>query len=69
MNDATSWWVLLLRKLGLIRLDPKTAAAYCNRGYSYLETGEYDKAIAVYTDAILLDPKQAVASAIVAFAI
>jgi tetratricopeptide (TPR) repeat protein len=40
-----------------IRLDPKLAMAYCNRGVAYGSKGEYDKAIADCTEAIRLDPK------------
>jgi tetratricopeptide (TPR) repeat protein len=40
-----------------IRLAPKCAEAYTNRGISYYEKGEQDKAIADYTEAIRLDPK------------
>ena len=40
-----------------IRLDPKNAEAYCNRGHAYEEKGDYDKAIADCTEAIRLDPK------------
>ena len=42
-----------------IRLDPKDAAAYDNRGNAWQAKGEYDKAIADYNEAIRLDPKDA----------
>ncbi len=42
-----------------LKLDPKYAYAYYNRGNSYYELTEYDKAIADYTEAIALDPKDA----------
>ena len=35
---------------------PKTATGFVNRGFSYHEKGEYDKAIADYTEAIRLNP-------------
>ena len=41
-----------------IRLDPKYAQAYYNRGYAYWK-GDFDKAIADFTEAIRLDPKYA----------
>ncbi len=40
-----------------IRLNPKFAEAYCNRGIVYDEKGEPDKAIADFTEAIRLNPK------------
>ena len=42
-----------------IRLDPKDAKAYYNRGVAYGEKGERDKAIADFTEAIRLNPKMA----------
>jgi len=42
-----------------IRLDPKFAEAYCNRGAAYGSKGEFDKAIADCTEAIQLDPGHA----------
>ena len=44
-----------------IKLDPKYAYAYYNRGNSYYALKKYNKAIADYTEAIALDPKDAVA--------
>jgi tetratricopeptide (TPR) repeat protein len=44
-----------------IRLDPKLANAYSDRGVAYEGKGEIDKAIADYTEAIRLDPKTALA--------
>ena len=41
-----------------IRLNPKYANAYCNRGATYRHKGELDKAIADYTEAIRLDPSR-----------
>jgi len=40
-----------------IRLDPKLALAYYNRGWAYGNKGDHDTAIADYTEAIRLDPK------------
>jgi len=40
-----------------IRLDPKIAAAYNDRGILYQAKGDYDKAIADYDEAIRIDPK------------
>src|SRR5262245_42445384 len=40
-----------------IRLDPKYAVAYSNRGLAYAYKNEYDRAIADYNEAIRLDPK------------
>ena len=45
----------------VIRLDPKYAAAYNNRGIVYQDKREYDKAFSDYDEAIRLDPKYAVA--------
>jgi hypothetical protein len=42
-----------------IRLNPKDAVTYNNRGYAYLRNGDSDKAIADYNDAIRLDPQYA----------
>ena len=47
-----------------IRLNPKYAEAYYNRGVAYEDKGEHDKAIADFTEAIRLDPKYAKAYAI-----
>ena len=44
-----------------IRLDPNDASAYNNRGNAYFNKGDYDRAIADYTQAIRLDPNDAVA--------
>jgi len=42
-----------------IRLDPKFALAYNNRGAAYGDKNERDRAIADYSEAIRLDPKYA----------
>ena len=39
-----------------IRLDPKMAAAYTQRGYAWEAKKDYEKAIADYTEAIRLNP-------------
>jgi tetratricopeptide (TPR) repeat protein len=41
-----------------IRLDPKNANAYINRGLTYEDKGDYDKAISDHNEAIRLDPKK-----------
>ena len=41
--------------------DLNGAREYCDRGQAFLDKGEYDKAIADYTEAIKLDPKDAMA--------
>ena len=46
-----------------IRLNPKDADAYCNRGGAYANTGELDKAIADCNQAIRLKPEFAEAYA------
>ena len=43
----------------VIRLDPKYAAAYNNRGIVYQDKEDYDKAINSYDEAIRIDPKLA----------
>ena len=45
----------------VIRLDPKFAKAYINRGNAYQKNDDYDKAFADYDEAIRLDPKDALA--------
>ena len=42
-----------------IRLDPKHATTYYNRGLTYGKKGDHDKAIADFTEAIRLNPKDA----------
>jgi len=46
----------------VIRLDPQSVDAYCNRGCAYGQKGDWDKAIADYTEAIRLGPKNALAT-------
>jgi tetratricopeptide (TPR) repeat protein len=46
-----------------IRLDPKNALAFVNRGIAYARKGDHDRAIADYNEAIRLDPKNALAFA------
>ena len=42
-----------------IRLDPKYARAYAERGYAWLAKGNYDQALKDYDQAIRLDPAMA----------
>jgi tetratricopeptide (TPR) repeat protein len=44
-----------------IRLNPKDAAVYINRGNAWYAKQEYDQAFADYNEAIRLDPKNAIA--------
>src|SRR5262245_24444395 len=44
-----------------IRLTPKLAVPYINRGNVYVAKGDYELAIADYTKALEFDPKSAVA--------
>jgi tetratricopeptide (TPR) repeat protein len=43
----------------IIKLDPKFAFAYYNRGLAFEAKGNHDRAIADYNKAIKLDPKYA----------
>ena len=43
-----------------IRLNPKNAAYFCDRGTAYYKKGQYDRAISDYDEAIRLNPKNAV---------
>ena len=45
----------------VIRLDPKNALAFRNRGVVYVYKGDNDRAIGDYNEAIRLDPKNAAA--------
>jgi len=47
------------RSMKSIRLDPKFALAYNNRGVAYKNKGELDRAIADYDEAIRLNPNYA----------
>jgi tetratricopeptide (TPR) repeat protein len=42
-----------------IHLNPDDARAYYNRGFSYAEQGELEKAIADFTEVIRLNPRAA----------
>jgi tetratricopeptide (TPR) repeat protein len=44
-----------------IRLDPKSAVAYNNRGSAYAFQGDIDRAIADFSASIRLEPKVAAA--------
>src|SRR5215471_18166673 len=45
-----------------MRLDPKSALAFTNRGVAYERRGDMDRAIADFSEAIRLDPNYALAS-------
>src|SRR6516165_10776331 len=45
-----------------MRLDPKSALAFTNRGVAYVRKGDMDRAIADFSEAIRLDPNYALAS-------
>ena len=40
----------------MIRLEPKNPLAFYNRGFTYQNKGDVDRAIADYDQAIKLDP-------------
>ena len=44
-----------------IRLDPKSALTFRNRGDAYTDKGDHDRALADYNEAIRLDPNNALA--------
>jgi Flp pilus assembly protein TadD len=50
-----------LRERQAIRLRPDYAVAFNDRGFAYLNKGEYDRAISDYNEAIRLKPDDAVA--------
>ena len=56
MRRRLSW---LRRCRSKRRHDEEKAEIYIDRGIAYENKGEYDKAIADYTEAIRLDPKDA----------
>jgi tetratricopeptide (TPR) repeat protein len=45
-----------------IRLDPKFAFAFADRGLAYAKRTEYDRAIADYTEALSMEPPERVAA-------
>jgi tetratricopeptide (TPR) repeat protein len=57
LTDLYGCWIWLL--ITHIRLDPTDVFAYYNRGVSWNEKGEPDKAIEDITEAIRLDPTYA----------
>ena len=65
MNTQRTVRCALVLLLGLLaisgcgRSNEEQAIAAYNRGISYIEKGEFDKAIADYTEAIRLNPKNA----------
>src|SRR4030088_47597 len=52
---------IALSPITAIRIDPKYATAYYNRGSSYVRKGDHDRAIADLSEAIRIDPKYRVA--------
>ena len=59
-NDARANLNTAITKLTkIIELDPKNAKAYYDRGITWREMGEYEKAIADYTKAIQINPEYA----------
>ena len=61
LNMATA--ILMLPFLVLVifgcaeaQQEPLSAKEYCNRGVSYFEKGQYDKAISDYNKALEIDP-------------
>lgn len=57
--DAGDYHRAIADYTAAIRLDPKNAIAFSDRGYAYMRKGDDDSAIADFTEAIRLDPKQA----------
>ena len=45
--------------IGIVALIGLLASCYTNRGYAYDNKGDYDRAIADFTQAIRLDPNDA----------
>ncbi len=50
---------ILCYNVAIDTISPKTADEFSGRGFAYYSLGEYEKAIADYTEAILRDPKYA----------
>jgi hypothetical protein len=46
-------------RVGATQPEPKDAAGFVARGFTWMDKGEYDKAIADFTEATKLDPKHA----------
>ena len=42
-----------------IRIDPQNAGTYYNRGFTYYDLGQYERAIQDFGDAIRIDPLDA----------
>jgi S1-C subfamily serine protease len=58
-NNSTTLQKTIAACTQAIRLDPKNANAYCNRGIANAKLGNFHEAIADSTEAIRLDPKDA----------
>jgi Tfp pilus assembly protein PilF len=64
-------WIVTLLAIGLVVAPnataqetlPRDAQAYINRGLTYLNKGDYDRAIADFNEAIQIDPNNALAYA------
>ncbi|MDR2493722.1 MAG: tetratricopeptide repeat protein [Spirochaetaceae bacterium] len=49
-----------MEKAGGYGIDPNDALAYNNRGDAYYNKGEYDRAVADYTEALRINPNNAI---------
>ena len=61
MKNRLTTVALSPTSLEAIRLEPKSALAYNNRGVAWSVKKDYDRAIADFTEAIRLDPKMPIA--------
>ena len=61
LQDQEKWNAAIAEYDEAIRLDPKYALAYNNRGFAYINLGQHQRAIQDLDEAIRLDPKLALA--------